>query len=232
MIRAMWNGRQACVGAVVFDMDGLLFDSERVVMLSWDLAGNRLGYEALGQNIYHTLGMGADSRKRYFRETYGEAFPYEQFQKLYREAFYDYADTHGIPLKPGVREVLEFLREERIPAAVATSTGGQDAKKRLAREKLEPYFQAVISGDMVKETKPSPEIYQKACRSLGADPAHTIALEDACNGIRSAHGAGMLPILIPDLQKDSSEVDGLLYAKMDSLFQVRDWLSESRKDFD
>lgn len=230
MLQVTWNGRPACVEAVVFDMDGLMFDSERVVMLSWDQAGKKLGYEEFGQNIYHTLGMGAVSRERYFRKTYGDAFPYGQFQRLYREAFYDYADTKGIPVKPGLRELLEFLREAGIPAAMATSTSGPDVKKRLERENLEPYFQAIISGDMVKETKPSPEIYEKACRALGVDPARAIALEDACNGIRSAHGAGMLPILIPDLQKDSSEVDGLLYGKMDSLLQVRDWLAENRRN--
>ncbi|MDO5345876.1 MAG: HAD family phosphatase [Lachnospiraceae bacterium] len=226
MIRIAWKGRPALLEAVVFDMDGLMFDSERVVMYSWDVAGKQLGYGPLGRNIYHTLGMGAKSRERYFRKTYGEEFPYEAFQKCYREAFYAYADTKGIPVKPGLRELLDFLKEQGIPAAMATSTGGQDVRKRLGREGLESYFQVIITGDMVKETKPSPEIYEKACRALQIEAAHAIALEDACNGIRSAYDAGMLPILVPDLQTDFSQVEELLYGKMASLLEVRKWLAQ------
>ena len=226
MFQIEWKGRSAWLEAVVFDMDGLMFDSERVVMYSWDEAGKQMGYGPLGHNIYHTLGMGAESRERYFKKTYGADFPYEQFKQLYRDAFYNYADEEGIPLKPGLRELLDFLKEQRIPAAMATSTGSSDVKKRLDREGLEPYFQVIITGDMVKETKPSPEIYEKACRALGADPARTIALEDACNGIRSAYGAGMLPIMVPDLQKDFSEVENMLSGKMGSLTEVRRWLED------
>ena len=89
MFRIEWKGRSAWLEAVVFDMDGLMFDSERVVMYSWDEAGKQMGYGPLGHNIYHTLGMGAESRERYFKKTYGADFPYEQFKQLYRAAFYN-----------------------------------------------------------------------------------------------------------------------------------------------
>lgn len=220
------NGKTICLEAVVFDMDGLMFDSERVVMYSWDVAGEKLGYGPMGHNIYNTLGMGAELREQYFRKSYGENFPYEQFKNVYRDAYYDYADTHGVPVKPGLLELLKLLKELEIPAAMATSTGAWDALKRLRQDDLEPYFQVIITGDMVSETKPSPEIYEKTCKALGVDPDHAIALEDACNGIISAHRAGMHPIMIPDLQKDSSSVDKYLYAKMESLTEVAAWLRE------
>lgn len=227
MLQAEWKGKKALVEAVVFDMDGLMYDSERVVMRSWDEAGAQMGYGKLGDNIYYTLGMGAGERKAYFMAKYGAAFPYQTFQTLYREAFYRISDTEGIPLKPGLRELLCFLREKAIPVAMATSTGGSDVKRRMERDALESFFQVIVTGDMVKKTKPSPEIYEKACRMLGSTPSRSIALEDACNGIRSASGAGLLPVMIPDLQKDSREVDDLLYAKMDSLTEVREWMERS-----
>lgn len=230
MIQIEKEGRPVILEAVVFDMDGLMFDSERVVMYSWDVAGEQLGYGPLGHNIYNTLGMGAVSRERYFKNTYGEDFPHDRFRDLYRAAFYEYADTKGIPVKPGLRELLEVLRELELPVAMATSTGSEDVMRRLKREHLETCFQAVITGDMVTETKPAPEIYLKACRALGADPARAMALEDAWNGIKAAHSAGMMPVMIPDLQKDSSPVDELLFAKMDSLTDVADWLKRAAEE--
>lgn len=225
-MRVEWDGKQFCLEAVVFDMDGLMFDSERVVMHSWNVAGEKLGYGPLGENIYNTLGMGSGLREQYFKKTYGEAFPYQKFQEMYREAYYEYADIHGVPMKPGLIELLELLKELEIPAAMATSTGAHDARRRLQQDDLEPYFQVIVTGDMVTETKPSPEIYQKACRALNVLPEHAAALEDACNGILSAHRAGMHPILIPDLQKDFSAVEGCVFARMDSLLETVSWLKK------
>ena len=224
MRQVEFNGKRMELEAVVFDMDGLMFDSERVVMYSWNVAGEQLGYGNLGENIYHTLGMGAALRERYFKEKYGSSFPYERFKELYRDAFYDYEAREGISVKPGLSELLQFLKEKQIPVAMASSTSGPDVKRRLKCERLEGFFSAVITGDMVRETKPSPEIYQRACHALQVNPAHAIALEDACNGILSAHRAGMCPIMIPDLQKDTSAVEQLLFAKMETLQEVADWL--------
>lgn len=226
MLNVEKNGKRICLEAVIFDMDGLMFDSEKVVMYSWNVAGEKLGYGPLGHNIYNTLGMGSELRERYFMSTYGENFPYERFKEVYRDAYYEYADTKGVPMKAGLVELLELLRKLKIPAAMATSTGAWDALKRLRQDHLEGYFQAIITGDMVKETKPSPEIYEKACRALKVKPDHAIALEDACNGILSAYRAGMHPIMIPDLQKDVSSVEEYLYARMESLNEVTDWLRE------
>lgn len=227
MHKVEWKGKRICLEAVVFDMDGLMFDSERVVMYSWDVAGEKLGYGPLGENIYQTLGMGASLREAYFKKTYGADFPYEQFQEVYRQAYYEYADSKGVPMKPGLKELLELLKKLEIPTAMATSTASEDALRRLRQDDLEPYFQEIITGDMVTETKPSPEIYNKACSALGVTPGAAIALEDACNGILSAHRAGMNPILIPDLQKEFGTVESYLYARMESLLEVADWLQKS-----
>lgn len=213
------------IKGVVFDMDGLMFDSERIVQLSWDQAGERMGLGKLGHNIYHTLGFNREKRKEYFKEKYGEDFPFEKFQELYRQCYQDYVQAKGLPAKPGLGEILEFLREKKIPMAVATSSSEEHARGNLEREGILQYFQAVITGNMVSKGKPYPEIYQKACKALGLAPERVLALEDSYSGLRAAHAAGMITVMVPDLLKDSSCVEEILDGKMDSLFEVRDWIA-------
>lgn len=210
---------------VVFDMDGLIFDSERIVQYSWDVAGECLGFGKLGDNIYNTLGLNRNSRERYFKGKYGEDFPFEKFQEEYRKAFYEYVGDAGLPAKPGLHELLEVLKERDIKMAVATSSSHNHAIASIKREGIYPYFHTIITGNMVTEAKPSPEIYQKACAGLQILPKECLALEDAYNGIRSAHAAGMMTIMVPDLLKDTSFVEEILDGKMDSLLDVAHWIT-------
>ena len=216
------------IKAVVFDMDGLMFDSERIVQKSWDIAGEQMGYGKLGGHIVNTLGFNRERREQYFKETCGADFPFERFQELYRKAFYEYVEHEGLPAKKGLHQLLQLLRRKQIPMAVATSSSREHAVGNLKKEGIEDYFAAVITGNMVSEAKPSPEIYEKACRALGVDPGEALALEDSYNGIRSAHGAGMITIMIPDLLTDSSCVDEILDGKMESLLEVEHWIASMR----
>ena len=216
------------IKGVVFDMDGLMFDSERIVQLSWDQAGELMGLGRLGHNIYHTLGFNREKRKEYFKEKYGEAFPFEKFQELYRQCFQEYVKENGLPVKEGLHEILDFLWREGIPMAVATSSGQEHAEVNLKREGIFQYFQAVISGNMVSKGKPWPEIYEKACRALNLLPEQVLALEDSYSGLRAAHAAGMITVMVPDLLTDSSCVDEKKKKKMGSLLEVRDWIASMR----
>ena len=216
------------IKAVVFDMDGLMFDSERIVQKSWDIAGEQMGYGKLGGHIVNTLGFNRERREQYFKEACGADFPFERFQELYRKAFYEYVEHEGLPAKKGLHQLLQLLRRKQIPMAVATSSSREHAVGNLKKEGIEDYFAAVITGNMVSEAKPSPEIYEKACRALGVDPGEALALEDSYNGIRSAHGAGMITIMIPDLLTDSSCVDEILDGKMESLLEVEHWIASMR----
>lgn len=208
------------IKAVVFDMDGLMIDSERIVQHSWSIVGRRLGYDNLGEDIYYTMGLNLTGRENYFKVKYGKEFPFQKFLTDYKREFYDYVEKNGIDVKPGLYQLLETLKKLGIPMAVATSTNRESAMKHLESKKIVPYFKGMVFGDMVTESKPSPEIYLKACQLIDINPKHAIALEDSFNGIKAAYAAGMMPLMVPDLIKDTSEVDDLLFAKKSDLLEV------------
>lgn len=203
--------------AVVFDMDGLMFDSERYVQKSWDRAGIILGYGPLGYHITNTLGTNRINRERYFKKQYGPDFPFERFLDVYRDAYWEMLEGKGVPAKKGLHELLEVLKKHHIKMGVATSSSAEHAWGNLEREGISHYFQTVITGDMIKHGKPEPDIYMEACQKLCVKPEDSIALEDAINGIWAAHRAGMLPVMIPDIVKDTSEVNGILFGVYESL---------------
>lgn len=209
------------IKAVVFDMDGLMFDSEHYVQKSWDIAGEKLGYGPLGHNIVNTLGTNLTNRKKYFLEHYGNDFPFDEFLETYREAYFDMAKD-GTPAKEGLHEVLEVLKDKNLKIGVATSSTREHAMDNFEREDIVSYFDSIITGEMIEHGKPEPDIYIESCKQLKVKPQYAIALEDAINGIRAAHGAGMNPVMIPDIIKDSSQVDDILFGKCDSLLQFAD----------
>lgn len=211
--------------AVVFDMDGLMVDTERVIKYTWDVTGERMGYKHFGDNILHTLGKNRDQRNEYFLRTYGKDFPLQEFLDGYHQVYAQYEQEHGIPQKKGLIKLLDTLQKMEIPMAVATSTHGEHAIPELKRQGVLHYFETVITGDQVTRGKPDPEIYATACRKLNAAPEKSLALEDSYNGIRSAAAAGMKVIMIPDLLTDEEPVADCLFGKMESLEQVAGWLS-------
>ena len=220
--------------AVVFDMDGLMFDSEQYIQTAWNQAGTMLGYGTLGDHIEKTLGFNGTKRREFFLDLCGQDFPYDEFLELYRSLYFDRVRKEGIPAKEGLHETLEVLKKLGIRMGVATSSSRENTLKNLEREQISGYFQTVITGDMIQHGKPEPDIYLEACRKLGAEPQDAIALEDAINGIKAAARAGMMPVMIPDLIKDTTEVDDILFGRYDSLAEfareIEECLGSSRAE--
>lgn len=208
--------------AVIFDMDGLMFDSERVVKLSWTLAGQALGCtdEDLGENIYHTLGMGVARRKEYFLDKYGKDFPFDTFRKYTKKYFWEKVEEDGIETKPGLYELLRYLKEKNMKIGMATSSSYEYAIGNLDRAGIREYFDGIVCGNMIERTKPAPDIYLKAAELLGKRPENCLALEDAPNGVLSASRAGMPVVMIPDLLLPEPEIKKLLYAECGTLTDV------------
>lgn len=214
------------IEALVFDMDGLIFDSERIVQRSWEDSGEPLGLTNMGSHIYNTLGMNAHSRREYFEKAVGSHFPHEEFAELTRVRFREIVEQEGLPVKPGVRELITYAKDQGIKLAVATSTRREHASVHLKDAGLYDYFDGLVYGDMVHRSKPDPEIYVLACHSIEASAKRSIALEDSPAGIRSSHAAGMLPVMVPDLVQPPAEIEDLLFRRFETLLDVIPLLEE------
>jgi HAD superfamily hydrolase (TIGR01509 family) len=137
-----------------------------------------------------------------------------------------YVAQHGVDLKPGIRELLEFLQESEIPAAITSSSPLDRIQDYLAFHQLDGYFAALCSGRDTPRGKPEPDIYLHGAASIGVDPRFCLGLEDSPAGILSTYRAGCLPVLIPDLDQPSEETKALLFAKADSLLDIIDLIKQ------
>lgn len=217
---------QPPVYGLVFDMDGLIFNSERVVQRSWEWAGAVLGYERFGEHIYNTIGFNVKRREEYFRKNVDPDFPMEDFTVLTRREYQKIISGEGLEIKPGVVELLEYAAAKEYRIALATSSRREHASTLLKEHGLWKYFHGAVFGDMVTSSKPSPEVYQKACLAIGVAPANAVALEDAPSGIRSAVSAGMRAIMIPDLVEPDEQIIKMVWHRFDTLFDVLKLLNE------
>ena len=210
--------------AVVFDMDGVIFDTERLVIEFWKEVAKKHNIPNIEHTCIQCLGTNRVRTREIFLENYGADFPFDPYRAEVTELF----NTHykGVPLppKPGVRELLSYLQEQDIKVGLASSTAQHLVRDEIGTAGLLPYFQTLVCGDMVEHSKPAPDIFLKACEILNADPTKSIAIEDSFNGIRSAHCAGMTPIMVPDQVQPTDEIRALAFHVMPSLLDVLNWL--------
>ena len=217
------------IKAVVFDMDGLMFDTERLTVQAWDYAGEKLGIGKMGHMVYKTLGMNVESAKKIFIKEYGNKIIEEDLSEYAREFFYDYFNKYGTPLKPGLIELLSYLKENNYKIAVATSSNEEVALNHFKRATITEYFDVIVCGDMIENSKPAPDIYLRVSELLGVIPSECLALEDSPNGIRSAFSAQLKPIMIPDLIQPTEEILEMVYSKLTSLNEVIHLLNSKDK---
>ncbi|HIW83633.1 MAG TPA: HAD family phosphatase [Candidatus Dorea gallistercoris] len=214
------------IRGIVFDMDGLLFDSERIVQRAWEEAGKALGIPCMGEHIYQTLGMNRKGRNEYFARAIGQDFPFEEFGRRNKAAFARIVEQEGLPMKIGARELLEYVKAEGYKIGIATSSSGDYARGNLTQAHIYEYFDGGVFGDMVTKAKPDPEIYLAACESIVVEPGNCMALEDSPAGIRSASRAGMVPVMVPDLVEPTEEIRKMAYAVCKDLWEVRGLLEK------
>jgi HAD superfamily hydrolase (TIGR01509 family) len=209
------------IDGVIFDMDGVLFDSERLYQSAWLRVGERISLPDLDRCVHACIGRNGRDILKYLTDKYGPGFPAENFINDIRSVFEEIVAADGLPLKPGVTEVLRWLQEANIPVGLATSSSFDSARRHLSGAGLIGYFREIITGNMVARGKPDPEIYTVACERLGIRPENSYAVEDSPNGIRSAHGAGLKVIMVPDLIRPTPEIEKLLYRIYPSLHEVK-----------
>ena len=206
---------------VVFDVDGVLFNTERLMHQIWHEVGAELGWPQPGRDYLEYVGNGRSIIYEKMMTLYGPSFPKEEFLQCCSQRLQERMEREGVPLKPGVWELFGFLRAHRIPIAIATSTAAIRTNRRMEMTGLDRYLSAAITGDQVVRGKPDPEIYLLACKALGTDPCRTLAVEDSRNGILSASAAGMPTVMIPDMIPPTPELEALLWNRFDSLSDLQ-----------
>lgn len=211
--------------ALVFDMDGLLLDTERIALDTFEVAC-RLHNKPVAREIYfRCIGSNMVGTRDILQQALGPTFPYDQISKDWMELYHQRVATQAVDLKDGALEVLELARRRRLPIALATSTHTALATTKLRLAGLGHYFSAVIGGDAVTNGKPHPEPYLAATRALGHAPGTCWAIEDSDNGVRAAHAAGLFVLQVPDLVQPSDAVRELGHLIVSSLYDVADLLT-------
>ncbi|MGN0666988.1 MAG: HAD family hydrolase [Huintestinicola sp.] len=212
------------VKAVIFDMDGTIIDTEKYYREFWPKALAEFGYQMTDEQVLSIRSLGRPFAPMRFREWYGEDFDYYAVRDRRKEMMAEHIRKVGITIKPGAVEILTELKMRGIPAAIATASDMERTEKYLEEVGLKGYFSKLISAVMVKEGKPSPDIYLYACEQLGLRPEECIAVEDSPNGIISAYKAGCRVIMVPDQTPPDDSISGYLYACADTLDKIADYL--------
>lgn len=206
--------------AVVFDMDGILFDTERLWMDGWSEIAKKNGLPNMEEVAKQCIGLnGADTKQTVLNHC-GEDFQYDVFSSQIGRWVKDTIQRKGLPMKLGVNKILAYLKQSGTPIGLASSSKYSSIISHLKEANIIDYFDVIVAGDMIEHSKPKPDIYILACNKLGVDPKDTYAIEDSPNGIRSAHAAGMRPIMVPDLVKPDAEMEELSYLICKDLMEV------------
>jgi HAD superfamily hydrolase (TIGR01509 family) len=209
---------------IIFDMDGLLLDTERVARIAWQQAAQEAGYDMTEAVFASLIGRREADSIELLRVAFGPEFDFHKSNARCNAIYEDYVTRHGVPVKDGARELLESLAARKIPLALATSTQSPLAQRRLEQAGLIKFFAEIVTGNQVTHGKPAPDIYIEAVRRLGIDAATSLALEDSHAGVRSAHGAGLRVIMVPDLVPPTPEIAALTHATVKSLDDARELL--------
>ncbi|MBE6825485.1 MAG: HAD family phosphatase [Oscillospiraceae bacterium] len=212
------------IEAVIFDMDGLMLDTEKLLAQFWMQAAREAGFP---MELHHVLGirsLAAIYAKPHLQGIFGEDFDYERIRARRRELTAAHIAAHGIEKKPGLDALLCYLKAHGYRTCVATATDRERTDLYLKQIGVHHFFDAFVCGDMVTKGKPDPEIYLTACQALGLPPQNCMALEDSPNGILSAHAAGCMAVMIPDLSQPDDALLERMAACVPDLTRVIDLL--------
>ncbi|MCR4890215.1 MAG: HAD family phosphatase [Ruminococcus sp.] len=208
------------ITGAVFDMDGLMIDTEKLYLRYWKQAAADFGYDMQDEHVYAIRSLARKYSIPKLKSFFGEDFPTEDVRARRTELINAHIRDNGIELKKGLFELLDWLKAHGVKLAVATATPRERAEMYLKKINALDYFDAVICGDMITNGKPDPDIYLTAARELGLPPEQCAAFEDSPNGIKAAHSAGCHAVMIPDMTPPDEEITPLLDAVYDDLEQA------------
>lgn len=213
-------GNLRIIQAVLFDMDGVLLDTERMTSRILDDLGAQFGYGKMSAVKPHAIGIRSTEMKSIYTRFFGKDFPFEDFMKIYRARQDEEVQAHGVPVKPGLYRLLDYLKKEGYRIAVASSTSRERVLRYFDMTHITDYFDGIICGDMVRKSKPDPEIYLTAARAVGARPEHCLVVEDSPFGCEAGWRAGAKVVMVPDLVQPDDKVRPMLTACVGTLDDV------------
>lgn len=217
------------IQAVIFDMDGLMFDTERLWDTLWEPACQALGLEMPTdvQSFYAGgRGLAGENLNKHIRNYFPRIEPQVIVEKVWELA--EERFNQGVPCKPGLKELLQTLEEKSIPRIVASSSPRTLILKNLQTTGTARYFDQVVCGADVSHSKPAPDIFLEAARRLKTDIHHCLVLEDSFNGVRAGHAAGAVTVMVPDLAQPTEEIRALYHCCCKDLFEVQQLLLENK----
>ncbi len=205
------------VSGIIFDMDGVLIDSERQSNEGWLWAAGQLGVDMPIWLIDSFKGAPAELCCKFFDDYYKGVIDYWEAKELRTQHVYKIRETEGIPVKKGVKDIFEYIRNNGLKCAVATSTRRESAEKTLHEIGVWDYLDAVVYGDEVEHGKPEPDIFLRAAKAIGVNPSEAVVVEDSINGIKAGYAAGMRVVHIPDTIAIDDDIRKLTYMVCDDL---------------
>lgn len=192
--------------AVIFDMDGVIFDSERAVYNCWLELAAKYNITDIETIYMRCIGVNSVMTRQIFIDYYGEDFPFDEYNAEFSKNYHERYDNGRLPMKPGIRELLISLKENKYKIAIASSTRSRVVEQQIKDAGLREYFDVIIGGDMIERSKPEPDIFLKAAEMLDVLPEKVYVIEDSFNGIRAAFAGGMIPIMVPDMIEPDNEM--------------------------
>ena len=208
------------IRGVLFDMDGLVLDTEILYQRFWMEAAHFYGYPMTCEQALGMRSIGEKDGSAKLKGWFGPEIEYHQIRNKRIELMSAFVEKEGIRPKPGIRELMDYLKAQGIRTSIATSSPLEWAKFHLHSQGLDTLFDAICSGRQVPNPKPAPDVYRFAAQTLGLKPEECLALEDSPAGIESAFRAGCFPVMIPDLDQPDEVTKSRLFAKCDSLSDV------------
>lgn len=206
------------IRGVVFDMDGVMFDTEQNSLNGWVYAADKFGFKLSRGVVCSTLGFSRANTRRVIEAHVGEAF--DKILEIKNAYVAEQLRQYGVGVKPGLQALLDHLKTRNYAYTVATSSTLDRAHFLFEAAGLSEYFGDIVCGSMVEHGKPAPDIFLKACEVINLPPTECLAIEDAPAGLLAAHSAGLLPVCIPDLVEPDEQIQKLLYARLTSLDDV------------
>ena len=210
---------------IIFDMDGVIFDSENAVYSCWKMIADKYGIKDIEKPYMKCIGVNSAMSERIFLDVYGEDFPYEKYKAEQSAEYHRRYDGGRLPMKPGIRELLTALKAHGYMIAIASSTRFECVKDQIRDAGLDSFFDVIIGGDMIERSKPEPDIFLAAAEKLSAEPSATYVVEDSFNGIRAAYAGGFIPIMVPDMLPPDDEMRAKARYIATDLFDVKRYLS-------